>query len=57
MMKSGRNCTGKMEVAGSGALGLQTALPRVWTCIHRDREAWNVLEQRRKKVKFEPQGA
>lgn len=24
MMKSGSNCTGKMEVAGSGALGLQT---------------------------------
>ena len=57
MTKSGRNCTGKMKVAGSGALGLQTALPRVWTCIHRDREAWNVLEQRKKKVKFEPQGA
>ena len=55
---SGRSCAGngKVEGAGNGALGLERVLPRVWTYIHRDREAWNFLEQGRNKIKSEPQG-
>ena len=29
----------------------QIILPRVWTCVHRDREAWKGIDQERNEIK------
>lgn len=45
---------GEVDSAGNGAPGLGILLPTVRICIHRDREAWDVLEQKRNEITVEP---